>query len=63
MMDKERLKLIETLEKFPCSLNGKHKMIVTKLHDGKWTLSCPDCIKEIGISHQIKGEVKNIKIV
>ncbi len=61
-MDKKfRIKLITVLEKFSCRISKKHKMIVTKLTKNKWTLSCPDCIKEIGISHEIKGEIKNIK--
>lgn len=61
-MDEEtRLKLIIKIESFPCSLDAKHKVTVTKLTDKKFNIQCFDCFKFLGIEHKSNGTIKDIK--
>jgi len=56
--NEKRKKIIEQLNKTPCTLDKKHKFTVTKFDGKNFTARCFECYKEDGLTNEITGEIK-----
>jgi hypothetical protein len=60
MRNKEdRRKLIKGLSEIPCAnLDKKHYMTLVSIKKNKFKLICWECYIELGVMHEMEGDIK-----